>query len=86
MMPQLLTVRFGHPDSRPHRIWVPILPVLLILSPILVLAVLAGTVACLVFHINPLRALGASWRMFSALSGTQVDIEQSDLALLVAIR
>jgi hypothetical protein len=86
MMPQLLTVRVKHPDGRPIRIWVPVLPVLLVLAPVLVLAVVVAAVACLVYRISLLRALGTGWRIISALPGTRLDIEQGRTAVLVNIR
>ncbi|MFB9532954.1 hypothetical protein [Nonomuraea roseola] len=55
-------------------------------SPVVVLAVLAATVACHVFRIDVVRALGTGWRIISALPGTRVDIEYSRTAVLVAIR
>jgi hypothetical protein len=85
-MPQLLTVRVKRPDGRPIRIWVPILPVVLVFLPFLVLAVLVAAVACLVYRISVLRALGSGWRVISALPGTLVDIEQGRTAVLVRIR
>jgi hypothetical protein len=85
-MPQLLTVRVSHPDGRPIRIWVPVLPVVIVLSPVVVLAVLAAAVACLVFRVSVVRALGAGWRIVCALPGTRVDVEQGRTAVLVAIR
>ena len=42
MMPQLLTVRVKRPAGRPIRIWVPVLPVLLLFSPVVVLAALVA--------------------------------------------
>lgn len=86
MIPQLLTARIKRPDRRPIRIWVPVLPVVLVFSPVLVLAVLVAAVACLVYRVNVVRALGAGWRIVSALSGTRVDIEQGRTAVLVTIR
>jgi hypothetical protein len=85
-MPQLLSVQVRHPDGRPIRIWIPVLPVLLVLSPLVVLVVLAAAVACLVFRVNMARALGAGWRLVSALPGTRVDVKQGSTAVLVAIR
>jgi hypothetical protein len=85
-MPQLLTVRVKRPDGRPVRIWVPVLPVLLVFSPVVALAVLVAAVACLVYRINMVRALATGWRIVSALPGTRVDIEQGRTAVLVAIR
>ena len=85
-MPQLLSVRVKRPDGRPIRIWVPILPVVLVFSPILVLAVLVAAVACLVYRVSMVRALGTGWRIVSALPGTRVDVEQGRTAVLVSIR
>ena len=85
-MPQLVTVRVKRPDGRPIRIWVPILPVALVFSPVLVLAALVAAVACLVYRISVLRALGSGWRVFTALPGARFDIEQGRTAVLVSIR
>lgn len=86
MMPQLLTVRVRSPRGRRIRIWVPVLPVLLVLAPILILAALVAVVACLIYRIRVLRAFGGGWRLFCALSGTRVDISEGRTAVLVSIR
>lgn len=86
MMPQLLTVRVKRPNGRPIRIWVPVLPVLLVLSPVVVLAVVVAAVACLVYRISLLQALGTGWRIMSALPGTRLDVEHGRTAVLVNIR
>ncbi|MFE9692838.1 hypothetical protein [Micromonospora sp. NPDC005806] len=85
-MPQLLTVRVKRPNGRPIRIWVPVLPVLLVLSPVVVLAVVVAAVACLVYRISLLRALGTGWRIMSGLPGTRLDVEHGRTAVLVNIR
>ncbi|MEU6721495.1 hypothetical protein ABZ897_59495 [Nonomuraea sp. NPDC046802] len=86
MMPQLVTVRVKRPDRRPIRVWVPVLPVVLVLSPIVVLAVLGAVVACLIYRLSVVRALGTGWRIVWALPGTRLDMEFSRTAVLVAIR
>jgi hypothetical protein len=86
MMPQLVTVRVTRPNGRPIRIWVPVLPVLLVFSPVVVLAALVAAVACLVYRVSVLRALGTGGRIVSALPGTRVDIEQGRTAVLLTIR
>jgi hypothetical protein len=86
MMPQLLTVRVEHPGRRTLRFWVPVLPLVLLLSPILLLAVLAAFVACAIFSIDAVRALGTVWRMVAALPGTRVDIQEGRTAVLVTVR
>jgi K+-transporting ATPase A subunit len=85
-MPQLVTVKVNRPDRRPVRVWVPVLPVALVLLPVVVLVVLAAIVACVLFRIGVVRALGAAWRVISALPGARFDIEQGRTAVLVAIR
>ena len=85
-MPQLLTVRAVRPNGRPIRIWDPVLPVVLVFSPVVVLAVLVAVVACLVYRVSVVRALGTGWHFVSALRGTRVDIEQGRTAVLVTIR
>ncbi|BCJ63129.1 hypothetical protein [Polymorphospora rubra] len=86
MMPQLLTVRVDRPAGRPIRIWVPVLPVVLVFLPVVVLAVLVAAVACLVYRVSVARALGTGWRVVSALPGTRVDLQHGRTAVLVAVR
>jgi hypothetical protein len=85
-MPQLLTVRVERPTRRPIRIWVPVLPVMLVLSPVLILAALVAVIACLVYRVRVTRAFGTGWRLFCALSGTLVDVHEGRTAVLVSIR
>jgi hypothetical protein len=86
MMPQLLTVRVERPRRRPLRIWIPVVPVLLVFSPVLVLLALAATAACLWFRIRVLRTLRAGWRLVCALPGTRVAIGHGRVAVLVSVR
>lgn len=86
MIPQLVTVRFNRPDGRPIRIWIPVLPMLLLLSPIVVLAVLGTIVACVMYGFSVPRTLGAGLRFCCALPGTRIQIDDSDTAVFLAIR
>jgi hypothetical protein len=87
MMPQLLTARVDRPGGRrPVRIWVPVLPILLVVSPLLVLAGIVAAVACLVYRISVATAFGTAWRILAALPGTRLDIEHGRTAVLVTIR
>ena len=85
-MPQLLILRVERPGGRPIRIWVPVLPVVLVLSPFLILAALVAAVACLVYRIRVVPAFGTGWRLFCALPGTRVDVHEGRTAVLVSIR
>ncbi|MCE7002372.1 hypothetical protein LWC34_05930 [Kibdelosporangium philippinense] len=86
MMPQLVTVRVRRPDRRTIRVWVPVLPVVLVLSPILLLAAVGVVVACRMYQVNAMRALATGWRVFWALSGTRFDVEYGGTGVLVSMR
>ncbi|MFY1633128.1 hypothetical protein ACN27F_07525 [Solwaraspora sp. WMMB335] len=86
MIPQLVTVRHRRRDGHWRRLYVPVLPVLLVLSPVLLLAVLGGLVACVIYRVSPVGALRGAGRLLCALPGTRIEIEQSWTALQVSIR
>ncbi|MEU4560757.1 hypothetical protein AB0F72_20455 [Actinoplanes sp. NPDC023936] len=86
MIPQLVTVRVERPGRAPIRAWVPVLPVALALSPLLIVAALAALIACVVFRVDVVRAFVAGWRLVCALPGTRVDVHEGRSAVLVSIR
>ncbi|MFE7168575.1 hypothetical protein [Streptomyces sp. NPDC057616] len=85
-MPQLVTVRRRRPDGRRRRLYVPVVPVLLVLSPLLLLAALAGLVACRVFGVSPAGALRGTGQLLWALPGTRFELEYDRKAVLVSVR
>lgn len=85
-MPQLLTVRVKRPEHRPIRIWIPVLPVALVLSPILILAALGAAIAGLIYEVRVAHAFGTGWRIFCALPGTRLDVREGRTAVQVIIR
>ncbi|GAA4095046.1 hypothetical protein [Actinomadura miaoliensis] len=86
MVPQLVTVRHRRHNGRWLRLYVPVVPVLLVLSPLLLLAVLAGLVACLVTKVSPVGALRGAGQLLWALPGTRIEFEQGRTAVLVSVR
>jgi hypothetical protein len=86
MIPQLVTYRHRRPDGHWLRLYVPVVPVLLVLSPLLLLVVLAGVVACLVFRVSPVGALRGTGQLLCALPGTRFEIEDGRTAVLVSVR
>jgi hypothetical protein len=86
MIPHLVTVRHRRPDGRWLRLYVPVLPVVLVLSPLLLLAVLAGLVACLATRVSPVGALRGTGQLLCALPGTRIEIDDGQTALLVSVR
>jgi hypothetical protein len=86
MMPQLLRLQVSQPGHRTVRLWIPLLPILIVVSPLLALAALAGVIACLAFRINPFRALVTTARLWCALKGTRVEVDQPDALVILDIR
>lgn len=86
MIPHLVTVRHRRPDGRWLRLYVPVLPVLLVLSPLLLLAVLVGLVACLATRVSPVGALRGTGQLLCALPGTRIEVEQGRTAVLISVR
>jgi uncharacterized RDD family membrane protein YckC len=86
VIPHLVTYRHRRPDGRWRRLYVPVLPVLLALSPLLLLAVPAGLVACLVVRVSPVGALCSLGRLLWALPGTRFEIEYGPTAVQVSVR
>ncbi|MEV7850733.1 hypothetical protein [Streptomyces sp. NPDC088183] len=83
MIPQLVTVGRCRPDARRRRLYV---PVLLVLSPLLLLAVPVGLVACLVTRVSPVGAVRGTGQLLCALPGTRIEIEQGRTAWLISVR
>jgi len=85
-MPQLVTVRHRRSNGRWVRLYIPVLPVLLVLSPLLLLAVLVGLVACLATRVSLAGALRGTGQLLWALPGTRIEVEQGRTAVLVSVR
>ncbi len=86
MMPQLAVIRVDDLRGKRIRMWIPVLPGLVVLSPVLLLVALGAAVTCLVFRVNPVRALYVSWQVLWSLGGTRIEIDQSHARVLVNLR
>lgn len=86
VIPQVVTVRVHSGRGRRVRLWIPLLPVFVVLSPLVALVLVVLVVACVVHRIDPVRALYAGWRLLWSLSGTRIEIEQGGTAVLVNVR
>jgi hypothetical protein len=86
MIPQLVTVRVHSGQHRRVRLWIPLLPVLLVLSPLVAIALVVLLVACLATRVRPGQAFIAGWRLLRSLRGTRVEIQQGRTAVLVNVR
>lgn len=86
MIPHLVTVRRRRRDGRWLQLHIPVLPVLLVLSPLLLLTVLVGLAACLATRVSPVGALRATWQLLCALPGTRIEVEQGRTTVLVNVK
>lgn len=77
MIPQVVTVKYQSRPDRRHRIWIPLLPIYLLLTPLLPLIIIAVVVGCAVYRANPIRILVALTRLLASLGGITVDVQQS---------
>ncbi|MFH8618128.1 hypothetical protein ACH4E8_24105 [Streptomyces sp. NPDC017979] len=84
-MPQLVTARYCRADGRTRRLYVPVVPVLLVLAPLVLLAVVGGLIACRVFGIRPGGALGGVGRLLCALPGARFEMQQGRTAVLIKV-
>lgn len=86
MIPQLVTIRFRRPGGRDRRLWIPVVPVVLLLSPLLILAVIGGVIACLIYDMKPAATLRGVGRVFWALPGARFEMADGRTAVQVIVR
>ena len=85
MIPVAGAVRVG--DCRVHgfRLSIPFLLLWVLMLPLLVLIVPVLFVAAICARLNPFTAVGALLRVLAALRGTQVEVVNESMSLLVNI-
>ena len=81
MIPQVVTYCQRRRDGSWLRLYIPVVPVVLLLSPVLLLATVAGLVACFIFDIRAVDALRGTGRLLRALPGTQFHLEDGRTAV-----
>ena len=86
MIPLLVTVGYRPVGRRWRRLYIPVPLVLLVLSPLLLLAVIGGLVACRIFDVSPAGALRGAGQLLWALPGTRVEIADGQMDLLLRVR
>jgi len=82
-MPQVVTYCQRRHDGTWLRLYVPVLPVVLVLSPVLVLVALAGLVACVAYRVSPADAARGTGRVLFSLSGSQFHLDDGRTAVHV---
>lgn len=83
MIPLLATVRLVAEKGRRIRLWIPFLPLLVLLSPLLVPA---AVIACLCYRIPVGRALVTGVQVLAALNGTRVAVDEGGTVFSISFR
>jgi hypothetical protein len=86
MMPHAVSVRIHSGRNGRARLWIPLLPVAVVLFPFLLFAAIVAVATCIVRRANPVRALTAAWRLFVAMRGLHIDVQQGRTQILVFVR
>ena len=86
MIPLLVTVGYRPVGRRWRRLYIPVPLVVLVLSPLLLLAVIGGLIACRIFDVSPAGALRGAGQLLWALPGTRVEIADGQMDLLLRVR
>jgi hypothetical protein len=85
MIPQVVTYCQRRSDGTWLRLYIPVVPILLLLVPLLVLLVLAGVIACFIFGVRTLDALRDTGRLLRALPGTRFHLDDGRTAVHVDV-
>jgi hypothetical protein len=85
MIPQVAVINL-HSGRRERRLWVPLLPLWLVLAPFVLLALPLFVIGCLVSGVRPLGALSGIWQVLCALRGARVDVTRGTTATSIDIR
>jgi len=75
MIPFVAVVSLRNQESRTFRLWIPLLLIWLLLLPLGILLSPIIFIACLACRINPFRGVGLTWQVLSALTDTSIEVE-----------
>jgi hypothetical protein len=85
MIPVAGAVRVGEYRVHGFRLSIPFLLLWLLLLPVLVVATPLLFVAALCARVNPLRAVGAPFQILAAVKGTHVEVDNDHFSVLLNI-
>jgi hypothetical protein len=85
-MPQLVTVRMR--TERGHRfcVWIPVIPVLILVSPLLLLGILGIAITSWIMKIRAGAVLLGLGRVIWSLGGTRIEVRQGPTRMLISLR
>ena len=75
MIPFVAVVSLRNQESRTFRLWIPLVLIWLLLLPLGILLSPLIFIACLACRVNPLRGMAIVWQIVNALTDTQFEVE-----------
>lgn len=85
MIPFVAVVSLHDSESRTFRVWVPLILVWLLFFPLLVLLSPLILVAALACRVNPLRGVVVLWEILSALRKTELEVDHRSAGVSICI-
>ncbi len=85
MIPLFLVVSIRAQGQRRFRLWLPLVLIWLLLSPLLLVAIPVVMIVGALAGMNPFAALWNLLAVFCALAGTHVEVEAPDASVLVHV-
>ena len=75
MIPFVAVVSLRNQESRTFHLWIPLVLIWLLLLPLGILLSPLIFVACLFCRVNPLRGVALMWQILNALNDTELEVE-----------
>jgi uncharacterized membrane protein len=85
MIPFVAVVSLRNQESRTFRLWIPLFLIWLLLLPLAVLLSPLIFIACLVCRVNPFRGVAVVWQILSALKDAEYEVEHRSAGMLFHI-
>lgn len=75
MIPFVAVVSLRNQKSRTFRLWIPLFLIWLIVLPIAILLSPLIFLACLLCRVNPFQGVAVMWQILTALADTELEVE-----------
>jgi hypothetical protein len=85
VIPLLAVISFHCGESPRFRFWLPLILVWLLLAPLLLLLSPFVVIASLLLRVNPFRGVAAAWQLLSGLRKTEFQFDQRATGFSISI-
>jgi hypothetical protein len=85
VIPVFASVHWRRPGGRSYRLWLPLIVLWLILLPIVLVLLPLVILILALARARPVATLSTLWDLFTAISGTEIDIDGPDGGFAIRI-